>query len=458
VLALEHCCHAHHWTAEEQSIVQAVADQVGIALGQAHLYRHTREQAELELRINQISRSIRTAISAGQVAESSLQELSQAMGAPLAALLFCTPEDSVASLRYVYADGGAGLRLEQGLALPVAGDAFLQRAFASAEPVEHHFDDPQPSENLPLGLLHERGVHSVLGMRLQVGKGTLGVVLAMSDAPKRWPPLAHQILTRLSGDFALALSQAEAFEKLQELSEQLRQLNEYKNNMVSISSHEMRTPLASIRAYVETMLSEPELNGAAIREFMRGMEVECIRLTNLLDDLNTLVALESRRAVWEYRVVAVGDLLERTVARVRSLAEEHRIELRVDNAIAPEALVHVDDQKVEQVLFHLLENACKHTRPGCLVELSAALEPGGDGGLVFEVCDDGPGIPDDKLEGLFQPFVRVQEVMNHSRGGAGLGLAICKEIVDQMGGRIEVQSTVGKGSLFRVMLPVQPST
>lgn len=453
VLVLQHCHQTHHWTAEEQSVVQAVADQVGIALGQAQLYRRTQEQAEIELRINQISRSIRTAIPAGQVAESSLKELSQVLESPLAALLFCSPTDAIASLRCAYSRVD-GLELAADTVLPVAGEPFLQAVFEATEPVELLLD-PVATAGLPR-LLGDQGIRSLLGMRLQAGNRMLGIVLAMSDQLAPWPAGSHQILTRLSGEFALAFSQAEAFEKLQELSQELSQLNEYKNNMVAISSHEMRTPLASIRAYVETMISEPELDTATIQEFMRGTELECIRLTNLLDDLNTLVALEARRTEWEYRLIAVRELVEVTVARMRPLIEKSEVTLRVESRLPTDFTLHVDAQKVEQVLMQLLENACKHTQPGCQIVFSVA--PSGETGdwLEFTVRDDGPGIPAHKLKGLFQPFVRVQEVMNHSRGGAGLGLAICKAIVDQMGGQIEVESEVNQGSLFKVTLPVQP--
>jgi GAF domain-containing protein len=453
ILVLQYCYQAHSWTSEEKAIVQAVADQVGIALGQAQLYRRTQEQAEIELRINQVGRAVRAAIPVGQVAPLSLRELSQAMEAPLTAFLLCAPTDEAVMLNHVYSQSD-WLRLPRNEALKVADNPFMQAIFGSPEPVELILD-PATAPAGPHRLLWQQGVRSILGMRLQAGKQMLGVVLAMNSEPKRWGNGFCQILTRLAGEFALAFSQAEAFEKLQELSQQLQHLNEYKNNMVSISSHEMRTPLASIRAYVETMISEPDLDTAMVQEFMRGMEVECIRLTNLLDDLATLVALESQRAEWQYRVIAVQELLERTLSRSQALATQHEVELRLASAVQADFVVHVDDQKVEQVLGNLLENACKHTHPGCLAVLSATLLAGGDW-IEFSVYDNGPGIPANKLESLFQPFVRVQDVMNHSKGGAGLGLAICKEIVDQMGGRIEVQSTVGQGSLFRVVLPVQP--
>lgn len=450
ILVLQHCYKPHSWTQEEKSIVQAVADQVGIALGQARLYRQTQETAEIERRINQVGMVVRQAVPTGDVAKLILQELSEAMEAPAAALVLCTSTEESMPLKFVYSLSNR-LQLPPQTLLQVA-DPFIQAVFDSPEPVESVLSLDTPTDPQPA--LRERGVRALLGMRLQAGQQTLGLVLVMDTHPRRWGRAFSQILTRSVGEVALAFSQAQSFEKLQELSQQLHQLNEYKSNLVGIASHEMRTPLASIRAYIETMLTEPDLDAETIQEFMGGMELECIRLTNLLDDLTTLVTLEAHRTEWHYCDLTVQELLGRVIEKVRPLGTLHQVEIRVENALPVNTILYTDGQKVEQVLYNLLANACKHTRPGCQAILSTyAHSPDW---IEFSVCDDGPGIPADKLSSLFQPFVRVQDVMNHSKGGAGLGLAICKGIIDQMGGKIEVHSQLGQGSRFRVTLPVQP--
>jgi signal transduction histidine kinase len=251
----------------------------------------------------------------------------------------------------------------------------------------------------------------------------------------------------------LAYNQAYAFEKLQDLSHQLKQLNEYKSNMVGIASHEMRTPLASMRLYVETILNEPEIDGNLVRELMSGMEKECSRLTNLLDDLTTLVNLEASSSQWNFQNIFVDSFIQKVVQQVKPTVTEFFIDFSVEN-LAGELSLHTDSQKLLAVLVNLVDNACRHTYLGCRVVFKVV--PQGQN-VLFTVEDNGLGIPANKLNSLFQPFVRVQEVMNHSKGGAGLGLAICKETIVQMGGEITVSSEVGKGTTFKVLLPTHSS-
>jgi signal transduction histidine kinase len=254
-------------------------------------------------------------------------------------------------------------------------------------------------------------------------------------------------------EMTLAYNQACAFEKLQDLSHQLKQLNEYKSNMVGIASHEMRTPLASMRLYVETILHEPEFDRNLVRELMSGMEKECARLTHLLDDLTTLVNLEASSSQWHFQNVFVDSLIQKVVQQIKPTVAEFLIDFSVENLVS-ELSLNTDSQKLLAVLHNLVDNACRHTYLGCRVIFKAMLQ-GQD--ILFTVEDNGPGIPPNKLNSLFQPFVRVQEVMNHSKGGAGLGLAICKETIVQMGGEITVSSEVGRGTTFKVLLPTNSS-
>jgi signal transduction histidine kinase len=208
-----------------------------------------------------------------------------------------------------------------------------------------------------------------------------------------------------------------------------------------------------MRLYVETILNEPECDGNLVRELMSGMEKECARLTNLLDDLTTLVNLEASSSQWNFQNISVDSLIQKVVEQVKPAVAEFCIDFSVEN-LATELSINTDSQKLIDVLHNLIDNACRHTYGGCRVIFKVMSQ---DQNILFTVEDSGPGIPPNKLNSLFQPFVRIQEVMNHSKGGAGLGLAICKETIVQMGGEIAVSSEIGIGTMFKVLLPIDSS-
>jgi len=290
--------------------------------------------------------------------------------------------------------------------------------------------------------------YSTLGTRLVIQDELTGILLAVDREERVWRSVDRQLLNRLTQEALLAYARANAFLKLQQLSLQLKELNSYRNNMVSIASHEMRTPLASISLFVETLLVDRELISD---EELGQMQAECTRMTNLLNNLTTLVNLEANATQFNYQPIVLPPLLNRLHKRIAPLVDRYPTVVTIQDH--SHGLIFVsDEQKVESVLYSLLENACKHTPTDSQVTLLVATN-GTE--MKFSIADNGQGIPTEKLPTLFEVFIRVEDVMHHSKGGAGLGLAITKETVDKLGGRIEVQSVVGQGTTFTVILPVQ---
>jgi signal transduction histidine kinase len=182
------------------------------------------------------------------------------------------------------------------------------------------------------------------------------------------------------------------------------------------------------------------------------MMQECNRMTNLVSNISTLVNLEANTTKFTYQLVQIPDVLTRLEKRLIPLAQRNHIQLSFEDQ-THNLHFETDPQKLEAILFNLLENACLHTLSNVRVQLKVEAFPET---VHFTVLDNGQGIPQDKLPTLFQPFIRVEEVMNHSKGGAGLGLAITRELVEKMGGTIVVESTQGQGSQFTVSLPQYP--
>ncbi|MFQ5590648.1 MAG: ATP-binding protein [Phycisphaerae bacterium] len=237
--------------------------------------------------------------------------------------------------------------------------------------------------------------------------------------------------------------------------QKLEEIAQIKSNILSIVSHDMRTPLTSILLYTQ-MLSE-ELNSLAEddqRSFLKIISDECTRLSRLVDDLLEVQRLESDRARWHLEQQDLSTTIRASACVFEAMAMSKSIKFGVN---CPKSLPSVvaDADKISQVLSNLLSNAIKFTPAGGRVELSA--EPRGTE-IVLCVADDGPGIPRDKWDQIFDRFAQLTDPNVSETGtGVGLGLYIVKRIVEAHGGAAWVNSEVGRGSEFYVSLPTRAS-
>jgi heavy metal sensor kinase len=213
------------------------------------------------------------------------------------------------------------------------------------------------------------------------------------------------------------------------------------------ASHELRTPLCTMRSVGEVALRRGK-DSAGLRDAIGSMLEETDRLTQLVDNLLTLTRTDaSSSALGTAPAVDVAELASRTVEMLRVLAEEKQQSLVV--APAPELLARCDPALIRQAMLNLIDNAIKYTPQGGSIRLRVL---GGTGGTVeVEVQDTGPGIAHSVQTRIFERFFRAESAS--VRSGAGLGLAIAKQAVERHGGRIDVRSAPGQGSLFRIVLP-----
>lgn len=228
----------------------------------------------------------------------------------------------------------------------------------------------------------------------------------------------------------------------------LKQLERTREEFVANVSHELRTPLSLIKGYIETMLDGAKDNPEVATKFLQTIDRNAERLKLLIEDLLTISQLESGRMTLNVQPVAVHLLVGKILADFRARAAARHVKLVSQ---APELTVRADPDRLEQVLCNLVDNAIKYGRSDGNVTVGASA---GDGGQVeIFVQDDGPGIPPEALERVFERFYRVDKGRSREQGGTGLGLSIVKHIVQNHGGRVWAKSDPGRGATFSFTLP-----
>jgi two-component system, OmpR family, phosphate regulon sensor histidine kinase PhoR len=232
-------------------------------------------------------------------------------------------------------------------------------------------------------------------------------------------------------------------------------VDEMRRDFVANVSHELKTPLSAIRAYAETLRDGALEDRPAAERFVGRMIEQSRRLQALLDDLLTLSRLENLEERPRPEPVDLMPILRRAVEVVEEPARARDVEVLLQEPIAPPPPVWGDRESLERLATNLLDNAVKYNREGGRVAVTVE-PPDEPEELVLEVADTGIGIPEESVPRIFERFYRVDKGRARDEGGTGLGLAIVKHVAQSGGGRVEVESEVGVGTVFRVHLPLAP--
>ncbi len=227
----------------------------------------------------------------------------------------------------------------------------------------------------------------------------------------------------------------------------LKQLERTREEFVANVSHELRTPLSLIKGYVETLIEGARNNPEVSEHFLRIIARNAERLDLLIQDLLSISALESGRVQLNLQPVSLRALSEKVLADLKTRAESRSITLKDE---MPDLAATADEGRLEQVLANLVDNAIKYGRPQGNVIVSGKMA--GDK-IEVSIQDDGPGIPAESLDRIFERFYRVDKARSREQGGTGLGLSIVKHIVQNHGGEVWARSEQGKGATFFFTLP-----
>jgi two-component system sensor histidine kinase KdpD len=286
----------------------------------------------------------------------------------------------------------------------------------------------------------------VQAVPLQTEGRRIGTLALVRPSPR--PRSADdRILTAVATQLAGAIERSRLRQRATD-AEILRRADELKSALLGAVSHDLRTPLASIVASAGSLRQTDVQWTAAEREsFLSDIENEARRLSRIVSNLLDLSRMESGTLHPDRSWYDLAALIDDVVGRLRPLTQGHRVEVRVPEDLPPVSLDYVE---IDQVLSNLLENATRHTRPGTAIVVSAAID-GPE--VIVEVSDDGPGVPKDALDRVFEPFFRGSS--GGSPRGTGLGLAVARGLVEAHGGRISVRNRPEGGAVFRFTLPLE---
>ncbi len=229
------------------------------------------------------------------------------------------------------------------------------------------------------------------------------------------------------------------------------ELEKSRREFVANVSHEMRTPLTSIRGACETMLQDENMPDDFRRVFLNMALTECDRMTNIVSDLLTLSRLDNKKTRWKISRYSIADSLEHVtnVIRVDANNHNHKLSLAVTPGI-PE--ISADRERIEQVLINIMSNSVKYTPDGGLITVKAFEKDPSHVEIV--ISDNGIGIPKEDLNRIFERFYRVEKSRTSETGGTGLGLAIAREIINAHNGEITIDSELDRGTTVTITLPV----
>lgn len=228
----------------------------------------------------------------------------------------------------------------------------------------------------------------------------------------------------------------------------LDQVDKQRKDFVANVSHELRTPLSSVKLLSESLIHQNEEDINIYKEFLQDINSEVDRLNNIIDYLLIHVDLDKEKLILNLKTISVNFLLEKIVSRMKPLAFEKNIDLKL--IFKNQVQITIDSEKIQQAIINIIHNSIKYTPNNGKIQVVLYEK---DNIAIIKVKDNGIGIEKDSLEYIFDRFYRVDKARARNTGGTGLGLSIAYQIVSLHQGTIDVESDIGKGSTFYIKIP-----
>lgn len=436
--------HEHTFTDDELILLNLLADQAAVAVHNANLFDNVQHQLQAMSALVDMAQQVTGKLELASVMQTTVETLQRLLEARASSISLIHGNDLVI-------EAATGIRPEFLKKRMRLGEGVSGRAVIERQPVYQ-----QDTAEDPNFLFFDRTVRSLLAVPLINQDTVLGTLTVDSDVPHAFDDQAIQLLTVAAAQVSVAIANANFVREIQEHTEELslayeelKESDRLKDELVQNVSHELRTPLTFVKGYVDLMMDgEMGLLTDEQRSALQIVATKTSEITRLIEDIVTLQRIEESNL--ERRLFSMGELVKTAVAG-------HKLNLKPGVRLSviaqpplPVAPILADKGRITQVLDNLLANAIKFSPEGgtVAVELQETEHE-----ILMIISDQGIGVPQDKLDRIFDRFYQVDGSSKRRFGGTGIGLALVKRIIEAHKGRIWVTSEVKKGSSFYVALP-----
>jgi K+-sensing histidine kinase KdpD len=324
-------------------------------------------------------------------------------------------------------------------------NGLLQEVFEKNEPLI--FNHLKNNDDKLINVLQQNGYRSMLAIPVSASNLPEGILLVATLTKHIFTPLEVNLFKAIARETAYAIKNMQLFEEASK-AKALRELDTLRTELLANVSHELRTPLAAIKGFASSLL-QPDISfdDETRTSFIQTIDSEADRLSHLIDDLLLMSRIEAGSYKAKKELYEIGEIVSSIRDRLYNLAVKHNLRIAIPDNLPP---VLVDGSRIGEVITNLVENAVKYSPEGTDIMLN--IEQQGDH-LVIHVQDNGMGIPEEAWSKVFERFYRHSG--SEKRKGFGLGLCICRGIVESHSGRIWVKSQPGRGSTFSFSLPAE---
>lgn len=309
-------------------------------------------------------------------------------------------------------------------------------------------EDLSKCDDMDILFLRSSGYRSFAGISLTIVGESIGILGVATDFNDCFSQNNMELLTGIGREIAIAVRNAQLYEEASS-AKALRELDSMRTEFLANVSHELRTPLAVIKGSANSLL-QPDVifDEETRREFLVSIDKDADILTRLVDDLLMISRLEADALEVKKKPHRLDDVIYGIEDRLNNITVKHHLHINIPENIP---IVELDDVRIGEVLTNLVENAVKFSEENTNITIQAEHK---DNEVIISVTDEGIGIPPELHKKVFERFFQGNNRKAGRRKGAGLGLAICQGIVETHGGKIWVESEVGKGSKFSFSLPL----